>query len=191
MNNKYIFVRHGESIANYRDIICSTVANGTLPEYGLTKLGKKQVSDTAKILSTELYNQEVIIFCSPFTRAVQTALILKDQLKVSDFNFFVSLELKERDFSLNELQSSKEYTKVWEADNNNVDIKGVETCLEVATRLEKLFNLIDQLYNKKIIILVSHGDPIMIARTVLLGDNPYNHRNYEYTKNAECLIFNK
>jgi glucosyl-3-phosphoglycerate phosphatase len=190
MNNKYIFTRHGESMANFKDIICSTLPNGTLPEYGLTELGLTQVNQTAKILSTEFKNQEVIIFCSPFTRATQTALIIKEKLNVSNTNFFISLNLNERDFGLYELQSSKEYSKVWEADNSDQDIAGIESCKEVAIRFETLFKQLEKQYKGKTIILVSHGDTIMIARTVLLKDSPYNHRDYDYIKNAECLVFN-
>jgi broad specificity phosphatase PhoE len=190
MRNKYIFLRHGESVANFKDIICSTISNGTLPEYGLTELGKTQVNNAAKILSTEFQNQEVIIFSSPFTRAVQSSLIVKEKLKVDNNNYYINLNLKERDFAQFELQSSKEYSKVWEADNSDKDIKGIESCKEVASRLKELFAMLESQYTNKIILMVSHGDTIMIARTVLLDDNPYNHRDYEYIKNAECIIFN-
>jgi glucosyl-3-phosphoglycerate phosphatase len=190
MKNKYIFVRHGESVANYRDIICSTITNGTLPEFGLTELGIDQVKNTAKILSTEFKNQEVIIFCSPFSRAVQTSLIIKDKLKVNNSNYYISFDIREREFLKFELQSSKEYSKVWEADNTDKDIKGIETCTQVANRLQLFFDMIELQFVNKNVIIVSHGDPIMIARTILLNDSPYNHRDYEYIKNAECLIFN-
>ena len=189
MNNKYIFLRHGESVSNFRDIICSSIQNGTSPEYGLTKTGIEQVRLSSKVLKKELKNEDIVIFCSPFTRALQTALIVKNELDVNNFDFFVSMNLKERGFEKFELQSSKEYSTVWENDNNNLDTKGIETCKEVSNRVKELFIKLEKEYKNKTIILVSHGDTIMIARTVFLDDDAYNHRNYNFIKNAECLVF--
>lgn len=189
MNNKYIFLRHGESVANQRDIICSSLKNGTSPEFGLTQLGIIQANYTSKVLKKELKKEDIIIFTSPYTRAVQTALIVKSTLGIDNNNFFVSMNLKERGFESKELKSSKEYAKVWENDKKGKDSRGIEPCLSVALRIEEFYLMLNAKYNNKTIILVSHGDTIMIARTLLLGVSFFSHRDYDFIKNAECLVF--
>jgi broad specificity phosphatase PhoE len=191
MKNRYFFLRHGYSVSNDKGIICSTLENGTLPEYGLLPEGMKQIATTAEALSDIVKIGKSIIFTSPFTRALQSALITKQVLGLPHYSMFVNNKLVERNFESLELDSSMLYESVWTADNNGEMSEGVESCIEVSIRITDFLDMCESRFDGKDIIVVTHGDIIMIARTLFLSISPFRHRDYPYIKNAEYIIFDK
>jgi broad specificity phosphatase PhoE len=191
MKNRYFFLRHGYSVSNDKGIICSTIENGTLPEFGLLPEGMKQIATTAEALSDIVNIGKAIIFTSPFTRALQSALITKQVLGLPHYSFFVSDKLIERNFKSLELESSVLYESVWTADNNGEMSEGVESCIEVSIRISDFVDMCESRFDCKDIIVVSHGDVIMISRTLFLSISPFRHRDFPYIKNAEYILFDK
>jgi broad specificity phosphatase PhoE len=189
MNNQYILLRHGQSISNINDIVISTIENGVKSEYGLTKLGVEQITITAKNLAQKFSLENIIIITSPFKRTVESALIIKDLLKVKNENIAISTNLVERNFSRYELQKNDIYEEIWENDSNHKDSDGVESCQNVFNRIKSFIEYTENSFKNKIIIVISHGDTIMIARTYFENNSPYNQRNFPYINNAEYLIY--
>ncbi len=190
MKNRYFFLRHGYSVSNEKGVICSTSENGTLPEYGLLPEGMKQIAITAEKLSDIVNLSKTIIFTSPFTRTLQSALITKQILGLPHYSFFVNNNLVERKFESLELESSILYESVWSADINGEMSEGVESCIEVSIRISEFLEMCENRFESKDIIVVSHGDVIMIARTIFLEISPFKHREFEYIKNGEFIEFN-
>jgi broad specificity phosphatase PhoE len=188
MKNKYYLIRHGQSTSNINGIICSTLENGIKPNFALTKTGQIQVQRSANELKKIIVGDS-LIFTSPFSRTLQTALIIKDTLELNNTSFFISMGLVERNFGKYELGSSKNYDKIWSNDVTAKDTKTVESTNLVATRVNQFIMSMESSYSNKNIIVVSHGDTLMIMRTIFLAVNSYTHRSFPYINNAEILIF--
>jgi uncharacterized phosphatase len=83
---RLLYVRHGESTANIEDISGTTDAV-------LTDKGQQQAHDVAQKLKAENVQ---LIFCSPYTRARQTAEIIAAELGIPVEDVVVVDELRER-----------------------------------------------------------------------------------------------
>ncbi|MGL4759439.1 MAG: histidine phosphatase family protein [Patescibacteria group bacterium] len=191
MKNRYIFVRHGKSVSNERKLICSSMDNGILPEFALVPEGMRQVFEVAELLTDIVDIPKSIVFCSPFSRTLQTGLIIKQVMGLPHFVIFCDHKLIERGFSPYELQTAEHYQKVWKADSKGEIIEGVETPIQVSMRISDFVDKCEAKFNNKDIIVISHGDVIMIARTYFLGVSPFKHRDYPFIENAKFIIFDK
>jgi broad specificity phosphatase PhoE len=192
MKNKYILFRHGESVPNLNKQVCSSLDNGQMLENGLTELGFEQVKKSAielnKIL-TKSDSKRIILISSPFSRAVQTSNVLISKLDIKYSEFQVDSRLSERYFGKYESGPNNIYEKVWFADDKNIDFgSDIETPIEVSKRIEILINDLENRFTNSTILLVSHGDTLMIAKTFFNNTNPYSHHNSEYLKNAQYIF---
>jgi broad specificity phosphatase PhoE len=191
MNNQYYLVRHGLSIPNDKHRICSSLINGVNIDNGLTKEGINQlVSSATKLASMIGSKDKTLILFSPFSRTVQSASILLQHLGLSVTSCAVNMLLVERGFGKLENGSAKMYHNVWDKDSDGLDFgQDVETPQEVSYRISTLIQELENKYNNYSIILVTHGDVMMIARTYSLSVNPYLHRQYPYIDNGEIFSF--
>ena len=185
--NQYFILRHGQSKANAREIIISDPKNG-IKKYGLTKTGKIQTIKAFK--KDHTFNQETIIYSSPFLRTKETAQIVKKILKCK--KIIINDKLRERFFGNFEKTSNKNYQKVWEIDklNKNNNENNVESPQKVWNRMISLINDIELKYSDKKIILISHGDPLQILITGF-NNKPINlHREIKHLNVAEIRKLN-
>lgn len=192
MNNSYILFRHGESKPNIDKLVCSDLINGQKIENGLTELGIKQVLGSLTELKklTKDLNSATIIVSSPFARALQSSLILREGLEISNVNFQTDSRLSERYFGSFEGKSNTIYAEVWKKDEDHIDYGfGVETPIQVYSRIADLIQDLENRFRSTTIILVSHGDTIMIAKTMFKKIDPYLHHLSEYPKNAQYFTF--
>lgn len=190
----YFIMRHGQSNANVDKIIVAKLANGILPQYGLTQKGREQSQKSAKLLLSEQKNsEEFVIAYSPFSRAKETAEVIA---KVLTHSQMIELEdLRERDFGDLELMSSENYNKFWIVDraNPNSKIFNSESPNEV---LDRVINVIEELEKKAFpadqkIILVAHGDTLQILQTAFLNISVSKHNtDVLYMDNAEIRRLN-
>ncbi|KAI8918638.1 histidine phosphatase superfamily [Powellomyces hirtus] len=75
--HRAFILRHGESVANVRNLIVSSVQDGCGGGYGLTPVGREQAEAAAHYLSTHLLPTTPLkIYTSDFTRALETAHIV-------------------------------------------------------------------------------------------------------------------
>jgi broad specificity phosphatase PhoE len=181
-NNRYFAMRHGRSLANEQGIIVSDPVNGVLEEYGLSVIGRQQAEKSA--LSSGL-NQDALIYTSDFSRAHQTAEIVRRVIGAK--NVVIAKPLRERYFGDWEKTAHDNYKKVYELDRVVADrhANNVESLNSVLTRTLRLVTAIEQAYKDRDILLVSHGDTLQILQAGISGYSPTKHCDLPYLKTAE------
>lgn len=175
-------MRHGQSLANEQGIIVSDPVNGVLEEYGLSAVGRQQAEKSAQ--DSDL-NQDTLIYTSDFSRAHQTAEIVRRVIGAN--NVVIATQLRERYFGDWEKTAHDNYKKVYEFDRVVADrhTNNVESLNSVLARTMQLVTTIEQAYKDRDILLVSHGDTLQILRTGMSGISPVKHCDLPYPKTAE------
>jgi len=206
MKNRYLFLRHGESKANTKRKIVSRLETDKKGDYGLTKYGREQVIRSMEEWGKRgILSSETIIVSSEFRRAKETAGIASRSLGTSNiivyrdlckrnFGKLKTIKLKggkkvfyiankdlcERDFgAFDNKKEDSFYKAAWEMDKIAPlrRWKGIESAFEVFCRIRNLINKFEDECEGKIILLVSHCDPIQIFLTVFLGFSLTRHRD--------------
>ena len=172
--NRVFALRHATSIANEQRLIISKPITGC-KAYGLSASGNTAL--VSKLASyAELVGKSVVIVSSDFLRTKQTAELLATELGVEPR---LSERLRERFFGDFEEQPNSNYQQVWERDGKGIGSTqwNVESVDSVAERMLAELNLSNDLVQNQSIILVSHGDPLQILETALLGLPLSTHRD--------------
>ncbi len=181
LKNSYYILRHGESLANIQKIIVSDPQNG-LFGYGLTATGKKQVADSLK--NFPKLDSQTIIYSSDFLRTKQTALIAAEILQPKNKICFTQ-HLRERFFGDWELASNDNYRKVWSDDLKKKHKNKVESVDAVLKRIFLCLMEIEDIFNDRNILLVSHGDTLQVLLAFFNDWAPNRHREIEHIGVAE------
>ena len=173
MQTVIYLVRHGV-VDNPKNIL-----TGRLPGFKLSDEGVNQIEKTAGFLKNKGVTH---IYTSPLLRTQQTARIIKRILNLSSISF--SRHLIEIESSLDgSLRSNLEKTN-FDYFSDQYRRAGDETIDQISSRMLTFINKIKKRHRGKKIVAVSHGDPIMIIRAVILKlplvlnsirdpDNPY------------------
>ncbi|KAH7285488.1 hypothetical protein KP509_33G030600 [Ceratopteris richardii] len=190
LKNQYWVLRHGRSKPNERGLIVSHLSNGVLEEHALSSEGVKQAQEAGYQLIKELAIinfplEKVRIYCSPFSRTVDTAKAVAEVLKINPSQIQYSEHLRERYFGPDlELKSHEHYPEIWALDEYDslVGPAGGESVADVAARLAKIIEQIEtdcqgstpdeavQMYLSSLrfaVVVVSHGDPLQIFQTII------------------------
>jgi broad specificity phosphatase PhoE len=209
---RFVGVRHGFSVPNEKDIICSHIENGVKPEFGLHAKGVAQVASDGvagvRRLINELKPSHVLVISSPFSRANQTANIILDSLRVDSAvdlvsnSVVVDARLCERHFGALELQGAAAYHGVWAADAAGEDAAspdGVEPLASVWGRVRSLMSDCEtstgaagdigglpSIPDGTLVFLVSHGDTLQISQCGVAGVPLSQHRSMPHLNQAEC-----
>jgi broad specificity phosphatase PhoE len=181
MRNRYFALRHGESEANQQGIIISDPERG-IHQYGLTARGRDQVRLGLEMFNSQ-FEQPPVIVSSDFLRTKESADLAKSILGSSRLN--TTSLLRERFFGPLEGTSNSRYQEVWDRDKRHKACPGVETPLEVWSRLEVFLSQMEWVFHGKDILLVSHGDTLQILIHTLSGGNPWHHRQLTPIKTGE------
>lgn len=184
------FARHGESEANIQDVISN---RGW--QHPLTPNGRKQAANLAyKLKDAGLAG----IFCSPIQRAVETAQIVGNLLKIPVAR---ADGLREFDCGVMEGRSDDEAwfeighaVRVW-VDDSNLDyrIPEGESCREVRERFNILVDKLLQVGGDNSYLLVSHGGTLRLTLPELLRELPkelYQERFFGFTDYARAEVMN-
>lgn len=185
-NNYYAF-RHGQSRANVEGIIVSDPALGTV-DFGLTEEGRRQVC--ASVALAESFDADSLIVSSDFLRTRETAEIIRNELGVADV--VLDERLRERFFGEWEGQCHKNYSKAWKSDVFDPDreYNGAESSRSVQQRMWSVIQSLEERYEGRTLILVSHGDPLMLLQTAFKELGPEKHRSLPYIETAAWLLLN-
>lgn len=182
LKNRYFLMRHGQSKANIKGIIISDPENGILEDHALSDVGRKQARDS---VAKSRLSKDVIIYCSDFSRARETAQIVQEVLGAKPVT--ITHSLRERHFGNWETSDHSNYQKVWDDDaadaahtNNNV-----EAVWAVLDRATKFILELEKKYNNQEILLVSHGDTLQILQTGFQKSDPAKHRSLIHLETAE------
>jgi isoleucyl-tRNA synthetase len=149
--NKYFFARHGqsESNADNRRISCKKENNDPLTEKGRgeASLGGDKLME---ILKGEKIN---LVFSSPFMRTRETVEIIAEK------NGFAKEKIIFDD-RLGEIDCGDWNGKHWGELESVGNVTGVETLDEVRLRVMEFLYEVDEKYEGKNILIVSHGGPL-------------------------------
>lgn len=188
LENHYVAIRHGQSIANQQGLIVSTPENG-ISGYGLSDHGKiqvrKSISEYGNIANVSL------IVSSDFKRAYETALIAHEVLQDKVSDIIQEVALRERNFGDFELARSENYQTIWDRDASdpNHTLHQVESAESVMTRVSRLVQSLEGSYTGQTILLVSHGDTLQILQTAFEKKPASSHRNLPPLETAEVRKF--
>lgn len=166
LKNEYYILRHGHSEKNSDgdkpEIVSSRLEDD---KYHLTQKGIDQTKKVAKELK-KMGGVDVII-TSPLIRAKETAKIIADELGVKLETDSAIVEINHGSFC----EGKSEH--VCEIYNNN---PGWETKTpdgedwgDVRRRMSRFMCQLDEKYNGKRILIVSHGDPLWLLETFTRG----------------------
>lgn len=181
-HNRYFGMRHGQSLANVQKIIVSYPTNGLLSDYGLSDVGRDQVKAAAR---TSGLSADTIIYSSDFSRAYETAEIVREDIGAQKV---IQTELlRERYFGDWEKTSHLNYEKIWHVDQTTAESHehNVEPLAHVWARTRELIKTIENTYQNKDILLVSHGDTLQILQAGLSGVDLTKHRDLLHLETAE------
>lgn len=186
-NNIYYAFRHGESLANVEGIIVSDPAIGTVT-YGLSENGRAQVRES--VADSGVFNAGTLIMASDFKRTVETAEIIRDVLGAGRVR--LDERLRERFFGDWEGASHTNYSKAWKKDAYDPEqvFNGAESTNSVRKRMWAVVEMLEKEVADRTIILVSHGDPLMLLQTMFAGMDPTEHRSLPYYSTAGWRLLN-
>lgn len=154
MTTRIFFVRHGE-VNNPNKVMY-----GRLPGFSLSSYGKKQIADSAQ----QLFKNKIdSIYASPLLRTKQSAKIIADILHLpinySEDILEVKSSLQGQTFSY--LSAHFPKLNIYISAKNNASDETIE---DVAKRMQKFTYKIIKKHEGKNIVVVGHGDPIMILK---------------------------
>jgi len=182
--NKYFMMRHGEAENNLNDIVSSSVNS----KHHLTNLGREQVKASAENLKNKKIN---LIIVSPLLRTKETAEIVSEIIGYPKENIIVDDRLHEMSLPLYEGKSWQDYHK----DYPNSEYiyyhgaEGCETWNDVKKRTMSFLYDIENKYQDKNILIVTHGGPCWLGSAGVRGLNAKETikmiKDFTYLKNAE------
>jgi isoleucyl-tRNA synthetase len=169
--NKYFLVRHGETDANRKNMVDveNATASGTIDvilgqDKDLNANGVAQAKTAGEELSKMGLNlEDVVIVASPYKRTMQTAENIAEQLGIAKEKIVQEKGLQE--WQVGKDNDGKSWSQFY-MENPGVYylyrmMKGAdETKMDVFNRMTKVMNEMEEKYQGKTIILVSHKSPI-------------------------------
>lgn len=179
------FTRHGESEANIQKVFANNCFN-----YFLTKKGIEQ----AAALSEKLKDKNITrMYVSPVLRAIQTAGIISQALKLKKFE--VNELLREYDVGELEGKSDSESwekyfkcEKSWEVSaNRNQKMENGESFIDIQARFEQFIQSIKNKAVHENVLVVSHGGLLKIGLPGVVSNMDYCFTNNNPLGNCELV----
>ena len=117
--------------------------------------------------------ESIIIVSSDFKRTVETAEIVQKHFRVKT-PIRYEPALRERSFGELHMKEDSNYGKIWELDSQDPEhtVYGNEAVMEVVLRTSRLLQSLEEEYEGRILVLVSHGDPLQILSALFGGVGP-------------------
>lgn len=166
--NEFFVMRHGQSEANVADqISCVVGQNGDK----LTTIGKQQVGKNADNLE-----KIDLIISSPFGRTKQTAEIVAKSLGLDDESLIFDDRLKEHNFGKLQGRSNSILEEWFSSDDFSFTdrYQDGESYLDIKKRVMDFIYEINEFYEGKNILIVSHHDPLKCLKIGVEGmDNKH------------------
>ena len=159
LKNKYFILRHGETIHQIEKQGIVYFWPEDKPPASLTKVGREQIKERAKQLKDKKID---LIFFSDVLRTKQTAEIITKELGLK-----VQSDKRLRDINWGVFQG-KAHKAAWGFYNHNMEERfkkappQAESWADVKKRMLDFIKDIDRKYNKKNILIISHGDPLWL-----------------------------
>lgn len=180
--NTYLFVRHGESIINTKRVLNTVMDNKNISP--LTEAGKEQARNSSKIIAARKVDA---IYSSPFVRARETAEII-----ATESNLSVTIDERLREFLIGPVYEGKpleEYHSAFPTADRQMRFSnapdGGETWLEMRSRLFAFMRETDSQYEGKTIVVVTHGDPVLMMQWATSLSSQVQMDEIEYPSYAD------
>lgn len=165
---KIIFIRHGE-VDNKNNVLY-----GRLPGFSLSKRGIGQIENTARKLKKYTPRH---LYTSPLLRARQSSAIIGRTLELKPV---ISRRLIEVDIIFQGMPLSQYREKTQPGLYSEKNIKrGQESIERIFNRMLNFVETVKKRHPQKVILAVSHGDPILILKA-LSQNKPFT---WEYKRN--------
>jgi len=159
--NTYFLMRHGEAEQNVTNIISSSETEKNNPPH-LTERGIEQAKKSAEKLAKERIDY---IYASPYTRTMETTEVISRELGLE-----VVKDERLRETETGELDGKplEDWEKFFEDKNKlTTPPPGGESMMDVRHRVEEFLDEMDEKYEGKKILIVSHGDPLLLMESAL------------------------
>jgi glucosyl-3-phosphoglycerate phosphatase len=180
--NRYRVMRHGESKANAAGVIVSTIESDRGGDWGLSEAGRRQALAAARGGGLPA---DTVICSSDFSRARETAEIVRAELGAAAV--IIAPALRERCFGEWEGTGVANYSRVWAADQADAGhpAGGVEPADAVLERASALVADLEGRFSGRDILLVSHGDTLLILQAGFQRVAATSHRSLPHLGTAE------
>ncbi len=181
--NRYFLMRHGEADHNVNKFLSSD--NSELGISHLTEKGKRDVADSAEKLALKLENKKIdLIFTSPLKRTLETTEILSQKLNISEDQIITDDRLKEIHVGVLNGKPEKEFHDLFKNRQDKFTIKpeGGENLEDIRKRVGDFIYEINQKYENKNILIITHDYPILLLRALNEG-----YENTEILSKEELL----
>lgn len=181
LKNNYFLIRHGQSESNKKEFMSSWPEKIYNP---LTLKGVKQVEEATEKLKKENID---LIFSSDLLRCKQTAEIISEGLKL---DIIFEKKLREHDAGILNGKSTEEWHQFFNdmGDLFNKKAPEGESIEDIKERIKELLLNIEEKYENKNIIVISHGHPLLVFWGIT---NNFSEKefisNKSRPKNAEII----
>jgi len=164
LNNKYFLLRHGQTIYQKEDrkMIYYDNENASLE---ITKEGKERIKEQAEKLKEYKID---LIFSSPYLRVKQTAEIVSKATGRDIIYDERLVDIKMGEFSGKPTSVYKDFFVVKKLGFTQRPLDG-ENWKDVSERVESFLNDVENKYQGKNILVISHGEPLWLMAGFLNG----------------------
>jgi len=176
----FFLVRHGEAENNVRHILNSAPVK---KEYPLTERGKEQIAEAAEYLATAGADA---IFSSPILRAKETAEIIAQATGLP-----VTFDERLWEVGMGRFNGESQQSLLQKYPDPQMRLSpdvadGMESFLQVRSRLDDFLDELKEQYIEKKVILVSHGDPLEQLHGILTQEGPGRAAHGWYPEKGSC-----
>jgi len=179
-DNTFFLMRHAESESNVKKIANSNPQ----VENNLTEKGREQIEFAAE----EIKDKNIeIVFYSPFLRTKDTALSVAQKLDLDEEDLVVDERLRELNMGVFDGGANADYQNFLKASKNwseEIPENG-ESWLGVKKRVGEFIKEVNQKYQGKNILIVSHNAVLKMAEAVLSGEG----FSKEFNQDNEGVVF--
>ena len=200
LQNEYIAVRHGQSMANVAKIIASN-PDIACYKYGLSEMGQMQAKQAGRdvvhhyqrslLEHPSKKKRGILVITSDLLRAKQTADCIAEAIQEAGIPLYDNLvvtdvRLRERYFGEWDGGHDVHYEDVWKDDaiDPTHTIRGVESVVAVMDRVTRCIIDWDQRIQEYLVICVAHGDVLQILQTAFHKMDGSQHRLLEHLETA-------
>ncbi|MEX2515265.1 MAG: class I tRNA ligase family protein [Candidatus Paceibacterota bacterium] len=157
-SNKFFAMRHGEADHNIKRIMSSLPSN----EHHLTNKGKEEVREAI----TKLEDIDIdFVFVSPMLRTKETAEMVKESLDLSTEQIIIDERFTENKAGILEGKKVEKWHEVMDdLEPFSETVEGGETYTDIRTRMLSALFDINESYQDKNILIISHGLPLRIMQ---------------------------
>ncbi len=185
--NTYFVMRHGQTNHNLKNRVSTTINSGS----HLTEVGIEKTKENAESLKDKGID---LILVSPFNRTKETAEIVRSVLGMSEDQVITDDRLHEMSLPMYDGRIWDEYHADWPKTLENFDKspEGNESYADIKRRMMKFLFDIEEKYQDKKILIVTHGGPswLLIAGAKILDTEATlelirSSKDFHYLDNSE------